>query len=344
MSDITKLPDGSACFTATILSKAEAMKLPPGERPLNCRLPSEIYHAVWEAIGAASMVWKPRPGNIEFNSEEASKIAVDLCLKIATEIEKLTANPEPNPGEITPAELRAGSWGGPPSPRETRAAATIERLTERIKFAENSTCQLSTFGRGDCQHYVGGPDMTTLDTWGKPKDWCWACWRSYQLEQVAKERDSLRAKVEQLKLQHNPLCDSLDVLISQPCNCTASLGLENAQLRDVVESLRTKLADPPLDVQELVIQKCGLVAQEQVDQLTKERDDLREQLAQEQISNRNNVACADEEIKDLKAKLATCREALTKIMMHSGGSELDATYESRIAELALAATEKGETK
>lgn len=96
MSDsITKLPDGSAFFTGTVMSKEEAMALPLKERPLCYRLSSEIYHAVFEAIGAASMCWKPRPGKQVFASEEASKIAVDLCFKIANEIEsKIGGGPE----------------------------------------------------------------------------------------------------------------------------------------------------------------------------------------------------------------------------------------------------------
>lgn len=89
MSEITKLPDGSAFFTAEIMSRTEAEALPPNKRPLCYRISSEIYHAVFEAVGAASMCWKPRPGDQVFSSEEASQIAVDLCFKIADEIEEL---------------------------------------------------------------------------------------------------------------------------------------------------------------------------------------------------------------------------------------------------------------
>lgn len=91
MSDnqVTKLPDGSAFFTATVMSKDEAMALPLKERPLCYRISSELYHAVFEAIGSASMCWKPRPGKEVFASEEASKVAVDLCFKIANEIDTL---------------------------------------------------------------------------------------------------------------------------------------------------------------------------------------------------------------------------------------------------------------
>jgi hypothetical protein len=85
---MTKLPDGSGFFTATILSNEEIGALPPSKRPLNHRISSEMYHAVLEAIGAASLCWEPKPSNEVFDSELASKIAVNLRLKIANEVEK----------------------------------------------------------------------------------------------------------------------------------------------------------------------------------------------------------------------------------------------------------------
>jgi hypothetical protein len=88
------LPDGSSFFTAEIMSKEEAMKLPVEKRPICFRISSEMYHAVFEAVGAASMCWNPRPSNEVFSSEEASKIAVDLCFKIAHEVEKVKADLE----------------------------------------------------------------------------------------------------------------------------------------------------------------------------------------------------------------------------------------------------------
>ena len=87
MSKITKLPDGSAFCTVTIMSKDEAMKLPLNKRPICFRISSEMYHAVFESIGAASMCWKPCPGKQVFQPEQASQIAVDLCFKIANELE-----------------------------------------------------------------------------------------------------------------------------------------------------------------------------------------------------------------------------------------------------------------
>ena len=84
----TILPDGSALFTATILSNEEIAALPIDKRPISHRLSSDMYHAVFECIGAASMCWNPRPTNEVFDSERASKIALELCFKIAEELEK----------------------------------------------------------------------------------------------------------------------------------------------------------------------------------------------------------------------------------------------------------------
>ena len=69
------------------MSKEEALKLSPKDRPLCFRISSKMYHGVFEAIGAASMCWVPRPGKVQFDSERASKIATDLCFKIAEELE-----------------------------------------------------------------------------------------------------------------------------------------------------------------------------------------------------------------------------------------------------------------
>lgn len=80
--------------TAIIMSEEEAMALPQKERPLCYRVPSKIYHDVYEAIGAASMCWNPRPSTEVFHSEEASKVAVDLCFKIADELERIGVTTE----------------------------------------------------------------------------------------------------------------------------------------------------------------------------------------------------------------------------------------------------------
>lgn len=79
-SKITKLPDGSAFFTANIMSKKEAMELPLKERPLCYRISNEMYMAVWEAIGLAT--------NCVNEPIKAANIATNLCFKIAEEFER----------------------------------------------------------------------------------------------------------------------------------------------------------------------------------------------------------------------------------------------------------------
>jgi hypothetical protein len=85
---VTKLTDGSAFCVSTVLSEEEAMQLPPEKRPIRFRISSEMYQAVFESIGAASMCWTPRPGKQVFNTEEAADIAIKLCFKIAEELEQ----------------------------------------------------------------------------------------------------------------------------------------------------------------------------------------------------------------------------------------------------------------
>jgi hypothetical protein len=84
---ITKLPDGSAFFVAEIMSEEEAMKLPLHERPICFRISSGMYHDIFQSVGAASMCWQPRPSTEVFYTEEAEKIAANLCFKAAEERE-----------------------------------------------------------------------------------------------------------------------------------------------------------------------------------------------------------------------------------------------------------------
>lgn len=84
-------------FAIDVLSREEAMALPPKERPLCYRVNSRIYTAVFEAMGAASTCWKPDTGSAVFASEQAAKVATDLCFLIADELDKL--KPDREPGE-----------------------------------------------------------------------------------------------------------------------------------------------------------------------------------------------------------------------------------------------------
>lgn len=75
-------------MTATIYSKEEALAMNPKDRPLCFRLPSKMYHDIFETVGAASLCWNPKPKG-EFDSNQASKFAVELGFKIAEELERL---------------------------------------------------------------------------------------------------------------------------------------------------------------------------------------------------------------------------------------------------------------
>jgi hypothetical protein len=74
--------------TALVYTKDEALSLEPKNRPLCFRVPSKIYHDVFESIGTASLCWNPRPSDEVFSAEEAEKVAVNLLFNIATELEK----------------------------------------------------------------------------------------------------------------------------------------------------------------------------------------------------------------------------------------------------------------
>ena len=81
-------------MSAVIMSREEAMALPVADRPICFRISSEMYHAVFEAIGEASMCWNPKPSKEVFDAEKASDVAVRLCFKIATERETLPPTAE----------------------------------------------------------------------------------------------------------------------------------------------------------------------------------------------------------------------------------------------------------
>jgi hypothetical protein len=75
-------------YAVEILNREEALALPPSKRPLCFRVTSKIYTAAFEAVGAASLCWNPKPEGT-FDSELASRFATDLCFAIAEELERL---------------------------------------------------------------------------------------------------------------------------------------------------------------------------------------------------------------------------------------------------------------
>lgn len=74
--------------TAIIYSKEEALLMAPKDRPMCYRVPGEIYVAVFEAVGAASLCWEPKPTGV-FDPEQAEKFAVELLFKIAGVLEQM---------------------------------------------------------------------------------------------------------------------------------------------------------------------------------------------------------------------------------------------------------------
>lgn len=70
-----------------VYSKEEALAMEPSKRPMCYRVPGNIYHDCFVAVGAGSMCWNPRPGDQVFNPEEAEKHTLDLLFSIAKELE-----------------------------------------------------------------------------------------------------------------------------------------------------------------------------------------------------------------------------------------------------------------
>ena len=60
------------------------------DKSLSERLPEEIYTRIHQDIGQASMCWENIEGAGTFESEQASKIAFELCHYIADKLEEGT--------------------------------------------------------------------------------------------------------------------------------------------------------------------------------------------------------------------------------------------------------------
>lgn len=64
--------------------------------------------------------------------------------------------------------------------------------TERNADPGGGGCTLAGPGRGDCEHFCGLPATEEyprdVDEYGKPRDWCWACWKSELLRRVYNRR------------------------------------------------------------------------------------------------------------------------------------------------------------
>jgi len=87
MNNTIVLPDGSAFNVVEVMTREEAMKLPPNKRPICYRVSSEMYHLVFELVAEASRCWKEIPPSEEFDHEKATVVMMDLLFKIAEEVE-----------------------------------------------------------------------------------------------------------------------------------------------------------------------------------------------------------------------------------------------------------------
>jgi len=132
-------------FVAEIMSKEEAMKLPLKKRPICFRISSETYHGIWEAIGTASLCWEPRPAGA-FDTEEASKVATELCFKVANEIEEQTEQLQRENAELQKAlalkldALPSGLSAG----QSKRLEEKLERLQNFIESIADGEAEQDT--------------------------------------------------------------------------------------------------------------------------------------------------------------------------------------------------------
>jgi hypothetical protein len=86
--------------------------------------------------------------------------------------------------------------------------STTDQQRPQAWAEEIRTCLLSGPGRGDCEHFVGWPDIedeSTTDVWGVPFGWCIVCyWRHHALAAQAtvarqgKEIERLQASLTEI--------------------------------------------------------------------------------------------------------------------------------------------------
>ncbi len=72
--------------TAIIYSEEEALAMLPPNRPMCYRVPGNIYHDCFVAVGGGSMCWTGMPQGT-FDAEKAERITLDLLFSIAKELE-----------------------------------------------------------------------------------------------------------------------------------------------------------------------------------------------------------------------------------------------------------------
>ena len=102
-------------------------------------------------------------------------------------------------------------------------------------------CKLSGPGRGDCEHFVGLPDVldeTTTDEYGIPHGWCDYCWQSHRLSAL---REQLRNRERQIEIHMEQLREaekSSNHILLSAGKVAGEAEIENRRLRDYQDRLK----------------------------------------------------------------------------------------------------------
>jgi len=98
-------------------------------------------------------------------------------------------------------------WFSPIHTPQHWQIADNRKLLHDLKHSNG--CLLAGPGRGDCDHFVGLPeveDETTCDEYGRPNGWCEVCWRGVQIE---RHKESLIKQVLNTKRGRKALAESM---------------------------------------------------------------------------------------------------------------------------------------
>jgi len=85
-------------------------------------------------------------------------------------------------------DCREGDYGW------SLAFGVVKELRRKWDNARQGCCMFAGPGRGDCENSVGLPgesipeqhdgDDDTVDVYGKPNGWCWACWNGKRIREL----------------------------------------------------------------------------------------------------------------------------------------------------------------